>query len=583
MDGRLVFALPAGAGERTLRMMQAVRDVLVEGGRGDADVRVPSVGLPSPEARSGLPPFAATPGALVETWRVARHLESITEPGDTVVVPDRWGFGGMFALEQSDLQDGERRYVWTIAGDGIGLEAKAIAGTTAGLDGERIFALDWEITQYRFSDRVLAISDRAMDLVAPFVNDVAVVLEAAAALEAQAPARPMVWLPESVSRRSQSDRALRAISGVLADRPDAELVAGTGDEDDGIWSGTTWDVADPIHRFRTDHISRSDEVPAGHPIVILGDPFAIPPPRADAARRSGSHVLVAAGSAAAAMWPDAVTWRTEDDLAAALESILDTTTPPMRRSVAVPVGEVHRERAKDPDRARAVSVGVPVYRNVAYLDECIESILNQTESVHEILLLDDGSNSSDVDRALGAWGARDPSRVRVLRQANRGVCVARNHLIAEMTGDSFLLVDHDDVLDPDFVRLTAEALRQDSSLWAVATWTEFFGDYEGVEAKPPFDQRVGQRENTIVSTAALVDMRVRDEGIAFAPDLAFIFCEDWHYWSQIVAAGGRMGLVPRALVRHRVHQTSGGFRRTELAARIGTARAIEPLLGLSPS
>jgi GT2 family glycosyltransferase len=116
----------------------------------------------------------------------------------------------------------------------------------------------------------------------------------------------------------------------------------------------------------------------------------------------------------------------------------------------------------------------------------------------------------------------------------------------------------------------------------VATWTEFFGDYEGVEAKPPFDPRVGRRENPIVSTAALVDIRVRDEGISFAPDLAFIFCEDWHYWSQIVAAGGRMGLVPRALVRHRVHQTSGGFQRTELAARIGTARAIEPLLGLPP-
>jgi hypothetical protein len=73
-------------------------------------------------------------------------------------------------------------------------------------------------------------------------------------------------------------------------------------------------------------------------------------------------------------------------------------------------------------------------------------------------------------------------------------------------------------------------------------------------------------------------MSVRDAGIRFAPDLAFLYCEDWHLWSQIIAAGGRMGLVPEPLVRHRVHPASGGFQRTELAHRIGKARAIEPLL-----
>jgi hypothetical protein len=82
-----------------------------------------------------------------------------------------------------------------------------------------------------------------------------------------------------------------------------------------------------------------------------------------------------------------------------------------------------------------------------------------------------------------------------------------------------------------------------------------------------------------VSTAALVDMRVRDEGIMFAPDLAFLYCEDWHYWAQIIAAGGHMGLIPEPLIKHRVHSASGGFERTEVAHRVGRTRAIEPLLG----
>jgi hypothetical protein len=72
-------------------------------------------------------------------------------------------------------------------------------------------------------------------------------------------------------------------------------------------------------------------------------------------------------------------------------------------------------------------------------------------------------------------------------------------------------------------------------------------------------------------------MAVRDKGIRFAEDLAFLYCEDWHFWSQIVAAGGRFGLVPEPLARHRVHPSSGGYLRTELAHAIGRSRATEPL------
>ncbi len=577
-SSRVVIALPAGAGDRTIRMVQAVRQVIARDTEEVIEVRVPEVGLPSGAARSEVPRFAATPGALMDSWRVARHLETLTEPGDTVVLPDRWGFGGMFALEQSGRPDGARRNVWTIAGDGVGLEAAATFGTTAGLTGEAEFALDWEITQYRFSDRVLAIADNAANFVAPVCGEAATILRAEPSSVARSPERPVVWLPEPVSRRSQSHRVIRALSGALAGRPDAELVIGTLDEDDAVWTGSAWDVAAPIDRLPGVHVSRSEAPPSGHPIIVLGDPLAIPSSAAEAARSAGSHVIVPGLSAAASLWSDAATWNDENELAAAVTAILDSET--------VPAGLVRsRDRRSDPGRGEAqpnratnVSVGVPVYRNVAHLGECVESILAQSEPVHEVLLIDDGSNSTDVDRAFEGWATREPGRIRLLRQPNRGVCVARNRLIAEMSGDAFLLVDHDDVLDPEFIRLTAQALRKDSSLWAVAAWTEFFGDYEGVEAKPPFDRRVGLRENPIISTAALVDMRVRAEGVAFAPDLAFIFCEDWHYWSQIIAAGGRMGLVPRTLVRHRVHRSSGGFQRTELAARIGTARAVEPLL-----
>ena len=86
---------------------------------------------------------------------------------------------------------------------------------------------------------------------------------------------------------------------------------------------------------------------------------------------------------------------------------------------------------------------------------------------------------------------------------------------------------------------------------------KFFGDYQGIEAKAPFDARTAQLENPIVSTCVLVDMSMRDRGVRFSPDLAWIYCEDWEFWAKIVATGGRFGLVPEPLARHRAEPGSG--------------------------
>jgi glycosyltransferase involved in cell wall biosynthesis len=216
-------------------------------------------------------------------------------------------------------------------------------------------------------------------------------------------------------------------------------------------------------------------------------------------------------------------------------------------------------------------VGVPVFEDVRFLDDCIESLLVQKQTPHEVILVNDGSVAPEATAAIKRWS--EHSLVRVVRQPNRGVCVARNAALDLMTGDAFVFVDADDLLHPEFIRACASALQSNPDVLAVACWTEFFGDYEGVEAKPPFDHRVGLRENPIVSTSALVDMEVRDMGIRFAPDLAFLYCEDWDVWSQIAAAGGKFGLVPRPLARHRVHSASGGHQRTDLGFSLGKARA----------
>lgn len=517
--------------------------------------------------------FAHTPEALIESWSAAQTICDRTDPGDVILIEDRGGVGGILALAESEVSD-RRREVWTIAGDGIALETMITSGTIDHVEMPEASVVDWELVQYRTSAVVLASAGIVVETLRSFGVEAELVDISDQTIDVRdAASGSGIWVPGTVSRRNRSGEVLRGVASV----PEVDITVSSEDAPDLIWSGTTWESLTGIRAVLGDRISRSD-LPVEPPgSIILGDPLAVPDDSTRAWRSEGVPVIASRGSIASAMWAEAATWGSDAELAAGIGGVPQSADAPLSFWDGSP-RRIHADDA----RTLKVSVGVPVFRNVAYLDECIASILNQVERPHEILIVDDGSASSGVDRALNAWAAREPDLIQVVTQPNRGVCVARNRMIDAMTGDAFVLVDQDDVLDPQFIRRTRQALQQDPSAWAVATWTEFFGEYAGIEAKPPFDHRVGLRENPIVSTAALVDMRVREQGVSFDPDLAFVFCEDWHYWSQIVAAGGRIGLIPAPLVRHRVHRTSGGFQRTALAHEIGKARAVEPLVRTHP-
>ena len=94
-----------------------------------------------------------------------------------------------------------------------------------------------------------------------------------------------------------------------------------------------------------------------------------------------------------------------------------------------------------------ISIIVPVYKVEAYLDECVRSILGQTYTDLEVILVDDGS--PDCSGAMcDAWAERD-SRIRVIHKANGGVCSARNAGLDAARGEYVAFVDSDDWLEPE--------------------------------------------------------------------------------------------------------------------------------------
>ena len=96
-----------------------------------------------------------------------------------------------------------------------------------------------------------------------------------------------------------------------------------------------------------------------------------------------------------------------------------------------------------------VSVIVPVYRAEKYVSRCIDSILNQTYSNWELILVDDGSpdNSGLI---CDEYAAKD-NRIRVSHKENGGVSSARNLGIDKATGDWLMFVDADDWLNVEAI------------------------------------------------------------------------------------------------------------------------------------
>lgn len=98
-----------------------------------------------------------------------------------------------------------------------------------------------------------------------------------------------------------------------------------------------------------------------------------------------------------------------------------------------------------------VSVIVPVYNAENFLEEAIESVINQTYTAIEVLLIDDGSTDGSLD-ICNEYAQKD-SRVRVFHKKNEGVSSARNVGITEARGEWILFVDSDDYIRKDMIEI----------------------------------------------------------------------------------------------------------------------------------
>lgn len=140
-----------------------------------------------------------------------------------------------------------------------------------------------------------------------------------------------------------------------------------------------------------------------------------------------------------------------------------------------------------------ISVIVPVYNVEKYIDRCIRSILGQTYSDFELILVDDGS-PDNAPAMCDVWATKD-SRIRVIHKENGGLSSARNAGMEIAAGEYYYFVDSDDVIHPDCMNTLMTCIQNTGAEIAMGRFTRFHEETVAEDRFAPWDGDCVARTN----------------------------------------------------------------------------------------
>ena len=121
-------------------------------------------------------------------------------------------------------------------------------------------------------------------------------------------------------------------------------------------------------------------------------------------------------------------------------------------------------------KADLISVIVPIYNSDQYISGCVDSVLMQTYTYFELLLIDDGSTDHSRDICEGKCLLDE--RVRLIIQRHTGVSAARNAGIKASRGQYLFFLDADDMIHPKLLETLYQLLKKSKAV--IATESRYY-------------------------------------------------------------------------------------------------------------
>lgn len=200
------------------------------------------------------------------------------------------------------------------------------------------------------------------------------------------------------------------------------------------------------------------------------------------------------------------------------------------------------------------SVVIPCYKQALFLPEAVASVIAQTYPDWELIIVDDGSPDDTAVVAQRLIETYPERRIRLLRQANRGLAEARNAGIAVARAPYILPLDADDAIAPEMLAQTIAALEARPAVGFVYTDVQRFGAERNILRTLPYS-RDRLRFECLMMPATLFRRAAWEQVGGFRTFGAAQGYEDWDFWIGLAEAGWEGWHIAQPLLYYR---RSGG-------------------------
>lgn len=175
-----------------------------------------------------------------------------------------------------------------------------------------------------------------------------------------------------------------------------------------------------------------------------------------------------------------------------------------------------------------ISIIVPCYNQAQFLDECLQSVLDQIFQNWECIIVNDGS-PDNTEEVAKKWAAKD-SRFIYFKKVNGGLASARNFGIEKSKAEWILPLDSDDKIGSKYLQIASEHFHKEPAI--IYCEGEYFGQKTGRIPADNFDDRLMLRKNLIFCTGFFQKRDWQKAG-GYDPEMKYGL-EDWEFWINML-------------------------------------------------
>jgi len=201
---------------------------------------------------------------------------------------------------------------------------------------------------------------------------------------------------------------------------------------------------------------------------------------------------------------------------------------------------------------KKVSVIVPCYNQAEFLNEALESVLQQSIHDWECIIVNDGSQ--DNTRDIGQEWQKKDARFKYIEITNSGVSKARNIGVEKAVGEFILPLDADDKISSNYLELAIKEFEKNNALKVVYSKAEKFGGQVGLWNLKPFSLHSLALDNMIFCSGLYQKSeweRVGGYDVNMVSGL-----EDWEFWISLLKNGGEVKQLDEICFYYRIKSNS---------------------------